>query len=117
MNRELIINEIKKKLLEELTYEKICSINIDDFRNTVIELFGFINIYKDEYRLNCYDFRKFLDKIYYDLDLKKDWEENRFTLIIGELAIYYTQEPYFWNTTFEEYKIKLNKLLSWDVLQ
>ena len=116
MKRELIINEIKKKLLVELTYEKICFINIDGYRNTVIELFSFINDYKDEYSLNSYDFREFLDKIYYELDLKKDWEENRFTLIIGELANYYTKEPYFWNTPFEEYKTKLNKLLSWETL-
>lgn len=112
MERELIIKKIFTKISNELTYEKVCTPLLDEYRDTIFRLFRFINQYKDKYQLNCYDFRDFLNEFYYHLDLKSDWEENRYTLIIDELANYYTNEPYYWNSPFEIYLIKLEKILS-----
>lgn len=114
MEKELVVETIKLKLLNELTYEKVCSVHIDEYRKNVVELFDFINIYKDDYSLDCFDFRELLDKVFYNSSCDEDWEVNRLGLIIDELAIYYAKEPYFWNTPFEEYKSKLLTLLSYE---
>ena len=113
MNRELVIDKVKTKISEDLSFEKIINSTIDEYTTTVIGLFNYINHYKDEYALNCYDFRGFLNELYKNLDLKNDFEENRYTLIIGELAIHYTNEPYFWNSSFEIFLIKLHKFISY----
>jgi len=113
MKRELVIEKIKNRLLEDLSFGKICDSNIDEYKITVIELFSFISCYLAEYDLKCYDFREFLDDFYFHLVLENDFEVNRFTLIIDELTIYYASEPYFWEIPFDIYIDKLNKMLSY----
>lgn len=115
MKRNLVIKKIENRLIEDLSYHKICNSDIEEYKKTVIELFRFISSYIAEYNLKCYDFRRFLDDFYFDLDLKNDFEVNRYTLIIDELAVYYTSEPYFWDTPFNVFIDKINKMLLYEL--
>ena len=108
-----MVEQLIEVMLRGLAFEKVCSHVLNDFKHNVLELFKYLDIYKDKYTLDCYDFREFLADFWYHLDKKNDWEENRYALIIEELAIYYTNEPLFWNTPFDLYLTKLNVLLSW----
>jgi hypothetical protein len=53
-----------------------------------------------------------LDKFYYNLDIKDIKIENRFELLLEELALYYAHEPYLWDSSFIEFKNKVIKDLN-----
>lgn len=113
--RDLIIKQIQERLEIELNPEKISKMTLDEYRDFIISMFEYINLYKDKYLLTHLDFREFANdfvKNYYD----DDYEDNcgeRIRFFMDELAILYTYHPpFFWDSNFEDFKYKMKRDVS-----
>jgi hypothetical protein len=112
MNKIEIINLIKSKIIKEYTIENISSLSLEEFRIYIIDLFKLIYDNKDTYNLSYIDFRDFLNEFYFNIDVENINIQNRFILLVEEIALNYACEPYLWNSSFKEFKIKIIKDLN-----
>jgi hypothetical protein len=97
--REIIIKKIEDKLSIELRPENISKMTLDEYRDFIISIFEYINLYKDKYLLTYSDFRKFANNFIYDYE-DDGYEDNcgeRVRFFMDELVILYTYHPpFFW---------------------
>lgn len=109
-NRELIIARILEKLYEEFNPKILSKLTIEEYKEFLISIFDFVNLYKDKYHLKGNDFIEFHKTIgeKYDFD---DYEENcwqRVAFFMDEfIFMWATKPPYFYYDDFEEFKTKL----------
>ncbi len=110
--RDLIIKQIQEKLEIELRPENICKMTLDKYRDFIISMFEYINLYKDKYLLTSLDFREFANDFVYNYE-DDDYEDNcgeRVRFFMDELAILYTYHPpFFWDSNFEDFKYKMKR--------
>ena len=109
MNKIEIVNSIKNKIIKEYTIENISNYSLEEFEIYILDLFRLIYNYKDSYNLSYLDFRGFLDEFYYDKYVENINIQNRFILLVDELALHYAHEPYLWDSPFNEFKNKVIK--------
>ena len=110
--RDLIIKQIEEKLSIELRPENISKMTLDEYRNFIISMFEYTNLYKDKYLLTYLDFREFANDFIYNYD-DDDYDDNcgeRVRFFMDELAILYTYHPpFFWDSNFEDFKYKMER--------
>lgn len=109
--RDVIIKQIQEKLEIELRLENISKMTLDEYRDFIISLFEYINLYKDKYLLTYLDFREFARGLIYKYDFEDSCSE-RLAFFIDELGVFYTPPPYFWDSNFEDFKHKMEKDVS-----
>lgn len=109
--REIIIKQIEEKLSIELRPENISKMTLNEYRDFIISMFEYINLYKDKYLLTSLDFREFANDFVYNYE--DDDEDNcgeRVRFFMDELAILYTfHPPFFWDSNFEDFKYKMKR--------
>lgn len=113
--REIIIKQIEEKLSIELRPENISKMNLDEYRDFIVSMFEYINLYKDKYLLTNVDFREFANDFVYNYE-DDGYEDNcgeRVRFFMDELAILYTYyPPFFWDSNFDDFKNKMEKQVS-----
>lgn len=105
--RDVIIKQIQEKLAIGLQPENISKMTLDEYRDFIISMFEYINLYKDKYILTSLDFKEFANDFIYN------YEDNcgeRVRFFKDELAILYTYyPPFFWDSDFEDFKYKMKQ--------
>jgi len=106
-----VINEFKFKLKNNLTYVNLCSKSIDEYKEFVIKLFEELNVLKIHAGAELIDFKDLVLDVYSSQTTDDIQCENRLLDLCSEISTVYANEPFFWDTDFEIYKISLIKML------
>lgn len=110
--RDVIIRKILEKLYVEFNPENLSKLTLDQYRDFFFSIFEYINLYKSKYHLKEEDFVEFSKTIHYKYNYD-EYEDNcweRVAFFMDELIFCFsTPPPYFFHSSFEDFKNKLKK--------
>ncbi|WP_295232000.1 hypothetical protein [uncultured Chryseobacterium sp.] len=105
------IEELKNIIKEELNYNNISNLSIDEYRKFIYDFFKILTSYKQQ-GIKKADIEDFINKLYtsQSSNFKNDIiKEDMFSFITEEM-LNFCPSPFFWDISLEEYMEKWEKI-------